>query len=393
MVSSKGKGRMQVGLFGLVLGLFAAGCGTNSFGLPMEGGVSPDPVRPEPGMMMRPPPPVSSEPADAGAPDRSPTTATPDAGSDALICPATNLQPEPRCTFGYHPLKRTTPELVLVFDRSSAMLRMVPGTMQNRWNEMTAALEDNLKRTHAAVLWGLKLFPTTTMCNVTETLDVPVAVSNLNPIVMRIRGNLPPMGMEGSPLDQGIKTAAQALRMTTSMNPRYLILATDGIPNCPVGVPGETEAVKKVATLVQEGLRTYVLGTATPTSPQHRTLNDLAAAGGEARPGDQKYWPVLDKTQMLAALDEITSRMGACVLSVNALPPYPDFVELNIGNTRIPRDPNRREGWLWGGNQQTVHVYGQACDLLKKNPVATAELVFGCPGYPPPPPPPCAGGS
>ena len=77
------------------------------------------------------------------------------------------------------------------------------------------------------MLWGLKLFPTTTGCNVTESLDVPVAVSNLNPIVNRVRGNVPAMGTEGSPLDLGIKTAARALRATVSLNPRYLILATD----------------------------------------------------------------------------------------------------------------------------------------------------------------------
>jgi hypothetical protein len=369
---------------GLVLGLFASACGTNAAGLPWDAEVSPDPMKPEAGTR---PPPISSADPDGGTPDGS-TTVPPDAGPDRppIMC---NLQPNPSCTFGYHALKSTTPELVLVFDRSSAMLRMVPGTMQNRWNEMTAALEDNLQRTHAAVLWGLKLFPTTTMCNVTESLDVPVAMSNRNPIVTRIRGNLPPAGMEGSPLDLGIKTAARALRATPSKNPRYLILATDGIPNCPPGPPGENEAVKAVLNLAGEGLRTYVIGTATPTSPQHRTLNDLAAAGGEPRAGDQKYWPALDKAQMLTALDEITDRMGTCVLMVNALAPEPDYVALNIGNTRIPRDPARREGWNWGGTPQTVHVYGEACTMLKKNPLVTAELVFGCQGHAPPPP--CGG--
>ena len=203
---------------------------------------------------------------------------------------------------------------------------------------MTAAFEDNLRRTNGGVLWGLKLFPTTTMCNVNEMLDVPVAISNFDPIVMRLRGSVPMGGMEGSPLDLGIKTAARALRATSSPNPRYLILATDGIPNCPVGLPGETEAVKAVSNLAREGLRTYVIGTATPTNPQHRTLNDLATAGGEPRAGDQRYWQALDKAQMLTALDEITSRMTSCVLKVNALAPQPDFVAMNIGNTRIPRD-------------------------------------------------------
>lgn len=190
--------------------------------------------------------------------------------------------------------------------------------------------------------------------------------------------------------------------MTPSTNPRYLVLATDGVPNCPPGAPGDTEAVKSVSMLEQQGLRTFVIGTATVTSPQHRTLNDLASAGGEPRVGDQRYFPVLNKTQMLEALDEITGRLTSCVLTVNAPAPSPNFVAMNIGNIRVPRDPARREGWNWGGNVQVirdgtvggtlpvVHVYGEACSMLKANPLAVTELVFGCPGHEPPPPPPCS---
>ncbi len=385
MVSSLRIGHPPLGVGFLLAGLIAVGCGTNQVGLPdVDTGVGPEPMKPDASVRTPPvldPPDASPPPppVDASMPDR------PDAAPN--MCQPPNVQ----CSFGYFQLKPTTPELVLVFDRSSAMLRMVPGTASNRWNEMAAAIEDNLGRTNAAVLWGLKLFPSSNvMCDVTESLDVPVALSNLNPIVMRIRGSMPMMGMDGSPLDQGVKAATRALLINPSNNPRYLVLATDGIPNCPVGAPGETEAVKAVVNQAMMGVRTYVIGTATPASPQHRTLNDLAAAGGEPRAGEQKYFQALDKAQMVAALDEITSRMSSCVLRVNgnALPPAPDFVAMNIGNMRIPRDPARREGWNWGGapNLRIVHVYGEACNMLKKNPLANPELVFGCDGFPPPPP-------
>ena len=337
-------------------------------------------------------------PPDAGPDGSGSVGGVPDGGTDVspISCPNTNLQPNPACTFGYHPLKRATPEVVLVFDRSSAMLRMVPGTMQTRWLEMVAAVDESVMKTHAGLSWGLKLFPSipaANMCTVSDPLDVPVGLSNYNPLVTRIRGSQPTMGPEGSPLDLGIKRAAAALRLTPSRNPRYLVLASDGIPNCPMGMPGETEAVKALASFEREGLRTFVIGTATPASPQHRTLNDLAAAGGEPRLGDQRYFQALNKADMQKALDEITGRLTSCVLTVNALAPAPDSVALNIGNTRIARDPARREGWNWGGNPilQVVHVYGKACDDLKANPLATSELVFGCEGHAPPPPPPCSG--
>jgi hypothetical protein len=402
MVSSTRTGHRQAGessrLLGLPLqlllvGLFAAGCGTDRVGLPeVDPGVEPSPMKPDAG----PRPTPTIDPPDAMAPpDRPPMVpdGSPDTGGER--CEPPPAQPGVACSFGYFTLKRSTPELVLVFDRSSAMLRTVPGTMSTRWNEMVAAVEDNLGRSNAAVLWGLKMFPTTTGCDVTPTLDVPVALSNRNAMVTRIRGNIPMMGVEGSPLEQGIKTAAQALLATppaSPPNPRYLVLATDGIPSCPAAPSAVDAAAKALQMQVGIGLRTYVIGTANPMSPQHRTLNDLALSGGEARPGEQKYFPALDKAQMLAALDEITGRMSACVLTVNTMPPYPDFVALNIGNKRIERDANRKEGWNWGGGSahQIVHLYGEACDLLRKNPLATAELVLGCPGYFPPPP--CSGG-
>jgi hypothetical protein len=400
MFASKQSGRRWQGLvwLSLAFALPAAGCGTNLGGLPVVDG---DPLPPS--MMgldagTRPPNMVSSP--DAGVPVDSPPPdpTVPDAGAPAdgpVSCPATTLQTDPGCSFGYHPLRRATPEVVLVFDRTSAMSKTVAGSTQTRWVEMVAAVEDNLNRTHAGVRWGLKLFPTNAvpLCNVTEGLDVPIGVSNLGPITTSIRGRTPLTGPEGSPLDLGIKKAAAALRLVPSPNPRYLVLATDGIPNCPAGLPGETEAVKAVAMQEQMGLRTFVIGTATPASPQHRTLNDLAVAGGEGRPGDQRYYQALSKPEMQQALDEITGRLLSCVLTVDALTPAPDYVALNIGNTRIPRDQARREGWNWGGAPilHTVHVYGSYCTQLMNDPVATAELVFGCEGHPPPPPPPCAG--
>jgi hypothetical protein len=396
MSSSQGSGRGRRGaiggVVGLAFGLFLAGCGTNPNGLPID--ALPNPPAPPPSDSGPRMPPLITPP-DAGT-DGSGGIVTPDGGSDAVnaSCPNTNLQPNPSCTFGYHPLKKATPEVVLVFDRSSAMLRMVPGTMANRWVEMVAAVEDNLMRTHAGLSWGLKLFPSLpapNMCTVTDPLDVPVALSNLSPLVNRIRGSMPTMGPEGSPLDLGIKKAAAALKLINSRNPRYMVLASDGIPNCPAGIPGETEAIKALTTFTGEGLRTFVIGTATPMNPQHRTLNDLAAAGGEPRVGDQRYYQALNKADMLKALDEITGRLTSCVLTVNALAPQPDFVALNIGNTRIARDPARREGWNWGGHpaMQVIHVYGKPCEDLKANPLATAELVFGCPGHFPPEPPRC----
>jgi hypothetical protein len=398
MSSSMGSGRGRRVLFclAIALGLPLVACGTNPTGLPVDADLTPPPPPPPPDSGPRQPPVIQAP--DAGQPDSSGTPGAPDGGLDTGVsCPATNLQPTTECTFGYHPLKKANPEVVLVFDRSSSMLRTATGSSQTRWNEMVAAVDDSVKKTASGLSWGLKLFPSipaAPMCaaSVSDGLDVPVGLSNYDPLVTRIRGSMPAMGPDGSPLDLGIKKAAAALRLIASSNPRYLVFASDGVPNCPVGKPGQDEAIKTIDAIGREGLRTFVIGTTTATSPQHRALNDMAAAGGEPRLGDQRYYQALNKAEMQSALDEITGRLTSCVLKVNALPPAPDWVALNIGNTRIPRDTARQEGWNWGGSplNQVVHVYGKACEELKTNPLATAELVFGCVGHEPPVPPPCS---
>jgi hypothetical protein len=396
MFSSKRSGRGCQAIVWLVLAFgLSAGCGTDNIGLVLDAQPPPPPT-PDSGPRMPPPPP------DGGPLDRPPGS-VPDGGADVppgSQCMSTGLQPNPRCTFGYHPLKRVTPEVVLVFDRSSAMLKTGSGTMQTRWVEMVAGLEDSLTKTHASLYWGLKLFPSMAPappCTVSDALDVNIALSNRDAVIMRVRGGMPAAGTDGSPLDLAIRKASLALDWPDQPGdelerPRYLILATDGVPSCPPGMPGEVAAVREVSRQQVMGMPTFVIGTATPANPQHRTLNDLATAGGEPRPGDQRYFPVLNKAEMLKALDEITGRLTSCVLMTDALTPAPGFVAMNIGNTRIPQDPARREGWNFGGAPllRVVHVYGKACEELKANPLAPAELVFGCPDHPPPPPPACS---
>jgi hypothetical protein len=235
------------------------------------------------------------------------------------------------------------------------------------------------------VQWGLKLFPSTTMCEVVDGVDVQVGAQNINALVTKMRGTEPVAGPEGTPLHTAIRKAHFALAQRTTTNPRFLVLASDANVSCLPGLPAEMEAVKNVESAATQGIRTFVLGTATIGTKQHTLLDQLATAGKEPIGGPTKYYPVQNKSEMLAALDRISERLTSCVWTVPAQAPAPDFVAMEVNGMRVPRDVNQREGWNWamGSNRQVIHLYGQACDRLRANPTATVEMIYGCQGISP----------
>ena len=386
---SPGSARLPVIITAVALMLAPLACGTDPAGLGENqpqppNSTRPDADDPDPDPDPDPLPPVDAGVKDAGTPDGAPDVTRPETGSL-------------NCNFGGAEAKRATPEVLLVFDRSSAMRKTVAGTTATRWNEMSDGIDDAVKETQTGVLWGLKFFPTTMGCEVADGLDVAMAASNYNPVVNRIRGTQPVLGMEGSPLHQAIKKATNALvarqsaalttMATAHDNPRIMVLATDGLPSCPGGMPGQVEAENAVKMAAGSGIRSFVLGTASPGTPAHATLNAMAIAGLEPLNGDTKYRPVQTKPQMKQALDEITDRLTNCVVTVpRPGPPWPDFVAMNIDGARVKRDDTQKEGWTWssGGTKTAAHIYGAACERLRANPASKVTFVYGCQGIAPP---------
>jgi hypothetical protein len=366
-----------------LMAVLGVACGTDPGGL---GGGTPPPG-PSPGQNRDTREPEPGPDPDPPGPDAGPTDAMAMPMPDMMSSPADagrDRPSHPNCNFGFHDAKRATAEVLLLFDRSAGMRRMVTGTMQTRWVEMTGGVEDAVRK-ESGVQWGLKLFPSTTMCEVVDGVDVQVGAQNINALVTKMRGTEPVAGPEGSPLHSAIRKAHFALAQRTTTNPRFLVLASDANVSCLPGLPAEMEAVKNVESAATQGIRTFVLGTATIGTKQHTLLDQMATAGKEPISGPTKYYAVQNKSEMLAALDRISERLTSCVWTVPAQAPAPDFVAMEVNGMRVPRDVNQREGWNWamGSNRQVIHLYGQACDRLRANPTATVEMIYGCQGISP----------
>jgi hypothetical protein len=180
-----------------------------------------------------------------------------------------------------------------------------------------------------------------------------------------------------------VQRAVAHFQATASINARYLVLATDGEPNCADGMTNELVdpdgAVMAVGDAAKAGYKTFVIGIATTMSTAHMTLNLMADAGGAPRTGDPRYYPVSSRQDLIAALSQITGKVADCVFPLDKVPVTPDAVAVDIDGMRVQRDPAKMEGWNYGAANKTIEVYGAACEKIKKG-TSDVKIIFGCPG-------------
>ena len=273
------------------------------------------------------PPPViagpDGGPSDVGASERPIGMSTPDANCGAKSKSATKLPPD----------------VLLVFDRSNSMNNNVktdamctgaadggfmPGNppaaagcgKDSKWAAVTPAITQVIAETENDVNWGLKFFPAVNNdCAVSATVAVPVAPKNAAAIEAAITaatnttGGV--LGFNGTPTRSAVTGATQYLQTLTDMNPKFILLATDGVPTCTTGsndAPGSIAAVEAARTA---NYKTFVVGIATAgTGMADDTLSSMANAGGLPRTGTPTYYPVASTSDLSAAIEDVDRRGG-----------------------------------------------------------------------------------
>jgi hypothetical protein len=285
------------------------------------------------------------------------------------------------CGFQKFDLKRVTPELLLVLDRSSSMKIKVPGGTTNRWVDATAAVDEAIMRTQADVHWGLKVFPTGQReCAVGNGVEVSVRPDNHAMISTAIKATMPEGS--GTPTQAAIRAGVAYLKQRDSTRPQFIVLTTDGYPNCRGGSDKDGDdaagAVAAVKDAVGMGIQTFVIGLGTAAS-EHMVLNDLATAGMQARPGETKYYPAANRADLVTTLETITGKISSCVFALDKAPPSPEDVAVDVDGVRLSQDPAKAQGWAYGADGKSIELLGTACDALKTKG-AKVEITFGCPG-------------
>jgi hypothetical protein len=282
-------------------------------------------------------------------------------------------------------LERDPPSLMLVLDRSSSMSRRPMGGPAGAtlWTETLAALDEVVKVTEIGINWGLKLFPQPSGCLVADGAEVPIARSNHAMVLGRARSDGFNMsGTSGTPTNQAVDKAVAYLRTVPAGPGRYIVLATDGEPNCAdTGGAGtaRTLSVQAVQDAVSAGFKTYVIGIAIVPEAVD-TLNRLAVAGGVPRSDPMfRFYPVTNRMDLIQALGDIAGQIQSCVFTLSKPPPVPDSVKVTVDGDRAPESPT--DGWSYANNQNTtIQLNGAWCERVKMRQQAQVDIVFGCPG-------------
>jgi hypothetical protein len=245
----------------------------------------------------------------------------------------------------------------------------------SKWSDIKDALLATVTSSQAAINWGLKLFANSDTCGVTEDVAAPVAPRNADAITSAIQRAFP-YGL--TPTRLALESSHRYLMTLTRPNPRYLVLATDGIPGCDFGMDEAAAATMAVAKIAAAGIPVFVIGIATSVEPAaDATLSAMARAGGKPRAAKPAYYPVTSADDLSAALATIGGQIVSCTLAIKS-PPDPGNIAVDADGMRVPR--NNSDGWSYGPGMTSIELHGAWCTRYQSGAIKDVKAIFGCPG-------------
>jgi hypothetical protein len=306
-----------------------------------------------------------------------------------------NTVEENNCGLQYFDVERRPADVLLVLDRSASMQDAPDdaAAATSKWDLTLPAIRQVILETDAGVAWGLKSFPVgedTDSCSpetISDTIHVPIAPANAGVVVQAIDATTPEG--DGTPTGDAIHSAVRYLSALQTPDRKFILLATDGEPSCsPAGEGGEDArpyAVAAVAESLAAGIPVFVVGVSTNKDTATQALNDMALAGGAARPDPNplatRYYLANTQAELVASLQAITGEIATCVFPLSARPPVPDNIAVKVDGVLVPRDPARGNGWEYTSDALAeVEVHGSWCDQIKGAAASDVQVIYACEG-------------
>ncbi len=324
--------------------------------------------------------------------DVTPTTEVCDNVSDDdcdgdTDCADSDCATDPACCTTFDetvPIVPTSTELLFVVDRSGSMDFPAQGTTNTRWVELEGAMNSVLPSLSDIPL-GLLTFPlldgTSELrsCMVPSMPDLAIALGTGSAISARLVAADPRGG--DTPTPQAFAVADTYLRSHPSTMTRFVVLATDGLPepNCGSTVAATVTAITSLRTSL--GIDTFVLGFVGPDRNGDTSgipalqagLNQMADAGGRARSGSLHYYEAVDGAAFERSLRAILASATDCSLDLTTTPARPGSVVVRQNGVVVPRVL-----YTISGNHLTFT--GAACDAMRSGAVTSVTASDMCGG-------------
>jgi hypothetical protein len=249
---------------------------------------------------------------------------------------------------------------------------------------MVSGLDAVLSGASGDVNWGLQLFNSDGNCGVAATPEVPIGAGAA--AVQTAIAGVTPGG--ATPTRAAVTAGTTYLQGLADTNGKYILLATDGEPNClttgggkggrgggGTGASDVAGTVTAITAAAAAGIKVYVIG----VGPETGNLDNFAQAGGT-----DHYYPALSPDDLNAALATIVGTVASCTFSLGTAPKDPTNVAVQFNgdsSLRAPQDTTHTNGWDYtSSSDTTIQLYGSWCDNVTNGTYTQATILEGCPG-------------
>jgi hypothetical protein len=312
----------------------------------------------------------------------------------------------------------TPVNILLVIDKSGSMDTDIASGV-TRWDAMVEAVNAAVDGSKASISYGLALYPTDAdSCGSPTDLNVPVQAGTdaVDPIATELSGTSP---SGGTPTAGALQVALDYFANgdgSTLEGDKYVLLATDGGPNCnpdlncnadgctlniehaqdPSLYPACTAAVNccdsdapscldDVATtsavqdLADAGIKTIVVGI--PGTEAYDTLLDtLGTTGNAPNPDGPPAYYKVEAGSASGLADVLTSitqgLIKICDFKLASVPQDSSLLNVEIDGEKIAPDPDN--GWSYDMDTNTVTLLGDTCDKIKTEGAQSVRVLYGC---------------
>jgi len=248
----------------------------------------------------------------------------------------------------------------------------------SRWNAIKPAVTTTLS-TSSYVNWGLKFFGSAELstCGVSKTMEVEIGKDSAAKVQSQVDSAKLSLG---TPTAAAINAATAYLKTVQDSNKKFILVATDGEPNCggnPANINTDdvTGASSAAAAANTAGFPVYVVG----IGPTVANLTQLAVSGGT-----KDFYPVSSPQQLVDALSAISKKVGSCSYQSDKEPPDSNNIAVYVNKQQVAKDPNN--GWTFGATTKEIKLTGSYCDDITAGKDTAVQILYGCEGAPPFPP-------
>jgi hypothetical protein len=273
----------------------------------------------------------------------------------------------------------------------------LPPGVPSRWQTLQDALFQTILPFDNALAMGAKFYPEVAdegapveeACRTDLGVALPPRRGNASAI-LNVFDTTAPVG--GTPTSEAVRLAAQYVTSVRGVS-RVMVLATDGAPNCNgnldngrctctattqtgeqacAGREGgefncldDRRAIDVVRAIFEvQKIPVYVIGIGSTERPEFlKVLDDMAVAGGRARPTAPRHYNVQTAAEMKSALNVIQDSVAKCTYLTPSAPTDPNAISVEIDGSPVARDTSHRNGWDWVDQAYgTMTFFGPACD-------------------------------